>query len=80
MKLSEELDAVPAEAKAVFVHLDGHVGLVDHTSFENLLHVAQEFSHNNVPVSIVGLDRMRGLSEYHACTHVATPAPVLAAA
>jgi carbonic anhydrase len=79
MKLSEELDAVPAEAKTVFVHLDGHVGLVDHTSFENLLHVAQEFSHNNVPVSIVGLDRMRGLSEYHTCTHVATPAPALAA-
>ena len=82
MKLSEELDQVPAEAQAVFLHLDGHVGLVDHTSFENLLHAAQEFSHSNVPVSIVGLDRMRGLSEYHACTHVAVahPAPALAAA
>jgi len=73
MKLSAELDRVPPEAKAIFVHLDGQVGLVDHTSCENLMNVVQEFSHSNVPVSIVGLDRMRRLSEYHAGTHVATP-------
>lgn len=71
MKLSEELDRVPAEAKAVFVHLNGKVGLIDHTSCENLMRVIQDFSHNDVPVHIVGLDRMKRLSEYHACTHVA---------
>ncbi len=73
MKLSEELDRVPAAAKAVYVHLDGQVGVIDHTSCENLMHVVQELSHTNVPVEIVGLDRMRRLSEYHAGTHLATP-------
>jgi MFS superfamily sulfate permease-like transporter len=73
MRLSKELDNVPSEATAVFVHLNGRVGVIDHTSCENLLHVVQEFSHNNVPVEIVGLDRMRRLSEYPACTHLATP-------
>jgi carbonic anhydrase len=73
MKLSTELDQVPKEAKAIYVHLDGQVGLVDHTACENLMNVVQEFSHTNVPVSIVGLDSMRRLSEYHAGTHVATP-------
>jgi MFS superfamily sulfate permease-like transporter len=73
MKLSSELDKVPSEATAVFVHLNGSVGVIDHTSCENLLHVVQEFSHSNVPVEIVGLDHMRRLSEYPACTHLATP-------
>ena len=73
MRLSKELDKVPSEATAVFVHLNGRVGVIDHTSCENLLHVVQEFSHNNVPVEIVGLDRMRRLSEYPACTHLSTP-------
>lgn len=72
MKLSEELDKIPAEAKSVKVHLDNQVGLVDHTSCENLMHVAKEYSHNDVPLTIAGLDGMRRLSEYHACTHVAT--------
>jgi MFS superfamily sulfate permease-like transporter len=74
MQLSEELDRVPSVATAVFVHLNGQVGLIDHTSCENLMYVVQEFSHNNVPVELVGLDRMRRLSDYHAGTHVATPA------
>ena len=71
MKLIAELDQVPPEANSVFVHLDSQVGLVDHTSCENLMHVVQEFSHNNVPVSIVGLERMQQLSDYPACTRVA---------
>lgn len=72
MLLSNELDRVPAEATAVFVHLNGRVGVIDHTSCENLMHVIDAFSHNNVPVEIIGLDRMRRLSEYPACTRLAT--------
>jgi len=71
MQLSEELDKIPSTAKSVKVHLDNQVGLVDHTSCENLMHVAKEFSHNDVPLTIAGLDGMRRLSDYHACTHVA---------
>lgn len=56
------------------MHLDGNVGVIDHTSCENLMHVIREFSHGNVPVEIVGLDRMRPLSEHPSCTHLATPA------
>ena len=74
MKLSEELDRVPTNATAVYVHLNRQVGVIDHTSCENLMHVVQEFSHNNVPVEIIGLERMRSLSEYHAGTRLATPA------
>jgi carbonic anhydrase len=74
MALSKELDRVPAEAQAVYVHLDGQIGLIDHTSCEILMHVVQEFSHNAVPVSIVGLEHMRRLSKHHACAHVAHPA------
>ncbi len=78
MKLTEELDLVPKDAKAVFVHLERRVSLVDHTSFENLDYAIQEFSQCEVPVSLVGLDRMRPLSHYHACTHVAGPTLVSA--
>jgi hypothetical protein len=54
------------------VHLNARVGVIDHTSCENLLHVVEEFSHNNVPVEIVGLDRMKRMSAHPSCTHLAT--------
>ncbi len=73
MKLSEELERVPRDAKAVFVHLDECVSLVDHTSFENLEYVIQEFLQSDVPVQVVGLDRMRPLSHHHTCMHVVAP-------
>lgn len=78
MKLTEELDRVPAGTKSVHVHLDEQVGLIDHTSCENLIYAIQEFSHSDIPVHVVGLERMRRLSEYHAGTHVAgtVPSPV----
>ncbi len=72
MRISKELDQVPAEATAVFVHLNARVGVIDHTSCENLLQVVEEFSHNNVPLEIVGLDRMKRMSAHPSCTHLAT--------
>ena len=74
MKVSSELDLVPMDATAVYVHLHERVGVIDHTSCENLLHVVNEFSHSNVPVEIIGLDQMRPLSDYPACTRLAAPA------
>lgn len=75
MKLTEELDRVPTGTKSVHVHLDEQVGLIDHTSCENLVYAIQEFSHSDIPVHVVGLERMRRLSEYHAGTHVAGAVP-----
>lgn len=75
MQLSEELDEIPADAKAVHVHLDERVTLIDHTSSENLMHVIKEYSHTDVPVEIIGMERMQRLSGYHACTHVASGIP-----
>ena len=74
MQLSEELDEIPADAKAVRVHLDERVVLIDHTSSENLMHVIREYSHSNVPVELVGLERMERLSDYHGCVRVASSA------
>ncbi len=74
MKLSEELEQVPADCRAVVVHVDDAVGLVDHTSCENLMHTAHEVNDDRVSFKIVGLERMRRLSKYHAATHVAVPA------
>ena len=74
MQLSEELDEIPADAKAVRVHLDERVALIDHTSSENLMHVIREYSHSNVPVELVGLERMERLSGYHGCVRVANGA------
>lgn len=73
MQLSEELDEIPSEAKAVRVHLDERVTLIDHTAAENLMHAIKEYSHSNVPVEIVGLDKLESLSHYDACVRVAAP-------
>jgi carbonic anhydrase len=73
MQLSEELDEIPSDAKAVQVHLDERVTLIDHTSAESLMHAIKEYSHSNVPVDIVGLDQLERLSHYDACVRIAAP-------
>lgn len=73
MQLSEELDEIPSDAKAVRVHLDERVALIDHTAAENLTHAIKEYSHSNIPVEIVGLERLERLSHYDACVRVASP-------
>lgn len=70
MHVSTEVDKVPQEARAVHIHLNPSVALIDHTSCDNLLSVVQEFSHNNVPVDIDGLEDMRSLSHHHASTRL----------
>jgi len=73
MHLVEELDEVPSDAKAVQVHLEERVVLVDHTAAEYLMHAIKEYSHSNVPIEIVGLERLDCLSQYDACVRVAAP-------
>jgi MFS superfamily sulfate permease-like transporter len=74
MRLSNELDNIPDSTREIFVHLDVHVAVIDHTSCENLMEAVSQFSHKNIPVTIVGLDHMKRLSHYHAGTHVSVPA------
>ena len=72
-KMVKELDSIPEGTTAVFVHLERSVGLIDHTSFENIHHAIRDLGHRDIPITLVGLERMRSLSEYHAATHVNAP-------
>ena len=74
MQLAEEFDEIPSDAKAVQIHLDDHVAMIDHTAAENLMNAIKEYSHSKVPTEIVGLDRLERLSHYGACVRVASPA------
>ncbi len=73
MQLSEELDEIPSDVKAVEVHLEERVALIDHTAAENLMHAIKEHSHSNVEVKLIGLERLERLSHYDACVRVASP-------
>lgn len=74
MHLAEELDEIPSDAKAVQVHLEERVILVDHTAAENLIHAIKVHSNSNVPIQIIGLERLDRLSRDEGCVRVATPA------
>lgn len=69
-KMIDEFERIPADVREIQLHLDPSVGLIDHTSFENLHHAMRDLSERGVPVKLMGLDQMRGLSEYHAAMHV----------
>jgi MFS superfamily sulfate permease-like transporter len=71
MKLQEELTRLPAEAKSVFVHLNPGVTLIDHTSCEVLHHAVEASDHGEIPVTLIGMDRMLRLSKHSSSVHVA---------
>jgi MFS superfamily sulfate permease-like transporter len=62
--LIREMDRVPADAKAVNLQLTDRVSIIDHTTYENLLHYMEEYnSHDEKPnLSIEGLERMHSTS------------------
>jgi carbonic anhydrase len=62
--LIREMDHVPSEAKQVSLQLSERVSMIDHTTYENLLHYMEEYnSHDEKPsMSILGLERMRATS------------------
>ena len=71
MQLAEELDEVPSDARSICIHVNERVILIDHTAAENLKHFIQESSHANIPVQIVGLERLSRLSSNDASTRLA---------
>jgi MFS superfamily sulfate permease-like transporter len=72
MQLAEEIDEIPSDARAVQVHLTESVTLIDRTAAENLKYTIQEYSQSNVPVEIVGIEKLIGLSHYDACVRIAS--------
>lgn len=72
MQLAEEIDEIPSDARAVQVHLTESVTLIDRTAAENLKYTIQEYSQSNVPVEIVGMEKLVGLSHYDACVRIAS--------
>lgn len=76
-KMVKELETIPDGTSQVIVHLERGVGLIDHTSFENIHQAIRDLSHRQIPITLTGLDRMRSLSDYHAATHVNAPSIAL---
>jgi carbonic anhydrase len=62
--LIREMDRVPADAKVVNLQLTDRVSIIDHTTYENLLHYMDEYnSHDEKPnLKIEGLERMHSTS------------------
>ena len=62
--LIREMDRIPADAKAVSLRLTDRVSMIDHTTYENLLHYMDEYnSHDEKPnLKIHGLDRLHSTS------------------
>lgn len=74
LRLTEELAHLPSGTDSVCVHVDATVGLIDHTACDSLLAASRESAPNRVKIEVVGLDRMRRLSNHHSGAHVAMPA------
>ncbi len=72
MQLSEELDDIPNDAKAVRVKFAPGVVLVDHSAAETLLHTQNELKHGNIVMTIDGWDRLSGGSSHKAAVRVAS--------
>ncbi|MCE9604653.1 MAG: SulP family inorganic anion transporter [Planctomycetia bacterium] len=70
MQLCRELEAIPPEATTVYVHISDRVALIDHSSCDALNHAIREAAHSNVPINLVGLDRMTPLSRHDSSVRV----------
>ena len=75
MKLEQELSDLPIETKSVCLHLDSRVPLIDHTSCETLHYLIESSAHGEVPIKVVGLERMLRLSKHASSVHIASPIP-----
>ena len=75
MKLEQELSDLPIETKSVCLHLDSRVPLIDHTSCETLHYLIESSAHSEVPIKVVGLERMLRLSKHASSVHIAGPIP-----
>lgn len=75
-RLIAEVERAPESATSVVVHIGDVVGIVDHTSCENLMQVVEDFDESDRPVTVVGLDAMRTRSGYEKGTHLRATATV----
>ena len=75
MKLEQELSDLPIETKSVCLHLDSRVPLIDHTSYETLHHLIESSAHGDIPIKVIGLERMLRLSKHASSVHIASPIP-----
>jgi len=74
MHLSEELDEIPSDAKGVQIHIEDGVPLIDQTAAETLMQAVKDHAYANVPIELVGLDRLVRLSAAETCVRVASSA------
>jgi len=82
--LIREMDRVPTDAKTVNLQLTDRVSIIDHTTYENLLHYMEEYnSHDEKPnLNINGLERLHSTSSDKTSIRLANgraPVPVSSA-
>ncbi len=70
MKLTDEFEKISAGTRSITIHLNDKVRLIDHTSCENLLQSVDSFSENNLPIHVLGLNKLRARSHYPAAARV----------
>lgn len=75
MKLEAELLHLPGAARSVCLHIEPGVVLIDHTAYESLHHLVEASVHTEIPIRVVGLDRMVRLSKHASAVHIAGPGP-----
>jgi len=75
MKIDEVLAKLPDDIRGVHLHLQTEVSIVDHTSCEALHYLVESTAESSVPVTVIGLDKMRRLSAHSSAVHVSGPAP-----
>ncbi len=71
MKLSEELEAVPADADTVRIHIDERVPLIDHTTCDQLNDFAREATSNGIKVELIGMQRFKARSSHTSSVRIA---------
>ena len=76
MKLEQEVSDLPAFTKSVVVHLDSRVALIDHSACESLHYMVESSAHGEVPIKVLGLERMLRLSKHASSVHIASPVVV----
>ena len=76
MKLEQEVSDLPAFTTSVVVHLDSRVALIDHSACESLHYMVESSAHGEVPIKVLGLERMLRLSKHASSVHIASPVVV----
>jgi len=73
--LIREMDRIPAEAKTVRLSLSSGASLIDHTTYEQLLHYLEKLNPENgkTHLEIKGLERLNPVSSHESCLRFVQP-------